>query len=298
MKSAERIFIVPTWAGLVLGALALALFVAGYLAEGVAAPAQVLVISLVVCGIVALFRSNDNLRGIEITSCRTEPVAAGDEALVELAVTNRSVRERLGLKVRVRHGWKLVGSGWIPVLRAGETRMVDVRLPTSRRGGFPIPAIWVSSNLPVGACFAWKVFSNGASFYAYPRGRSWRPAPAGEGAPNEPGTNARPGPEDVSGHRAYEPGDLIARMDWKIFARTGRLAVRTFDARAGEPVLLRWEDTGFLASGEDRLEQLSFWVSECLRVRRAFELRLGRGTFSHHNPAACRVALATFREEA
>ena len=298
MKPAERIYIVPTWAGLILAVVAFSIFVAGYFADGFGSPAQGLVIALVVAGIVAMIRTNDNLRGIEIISCRSEPAAAGEDVILELSITNASHLKRLGLKVRFREGWKLHGAAAIPVLRAGETRTVEVRVPTSRRGGFSAPSIWVSSNQPVGVCFAWKIFSDCGKYHVYPRGHSWRQAPPGDGPAGENGEKMRHGTEDVSGHRAYEPGDLLARMDWKVFARTGRLAVRTFDAHNAEQMLLRWEDTSFLQNEEDRLDQLSFWVSECLRERRPFELRLGTGTFSERNPLACRVALATFGETA
>ncbi len=294
MKPAERIYIVPTWAGLILAAVAFSIFVAGYFADGFGSPAQGLVIALVVAGIVAMIRTNDNLRGIEITSCRSEPAAAGDDVILNLSITNTSNHKRLGLKARFRSGWKLHGTAAIPLLRAGETRTVEVRVPTSRRGEFPTPAIWVSSNQPVGVCFAWKIFSNCGKYHVYPRGRSWKQSPPEDGGEN--GKKVRAGTEDASGHRAYEPGDLLARMDWKVFARTGRLAVRTFDSHNAEQMILRWEDTAFLQNDEDRLDQLSFWVSECLRGRRPFELRLGRGTF--RNPVACRVALATFGETA
>jgi len=294
MKPAERIYIVPTWAGLILAAAAFSIFVAGYFADGFGSPAQGLVIALVVAGIVAMIRTNDNVRGIEIKSCRSEPAAAGDDVILNLSITNTSNHKCLGLKARFRSGWKLHGTAAIPLLRAGETRTVEVRVPTSRRGGFPIPAVWVSSNQPVGVCFAWKIFSNCGKYHVYPRGRSWKQSPPGDGGEN--GEKVRAGTEDASGHRAYEPGDLLARMDWKVFARTGRLAVRTFDSHNAEQILLRWEDTAFLQNDEDRLDQLSFWVSECLRGRRSFELRLGRETF--RNLAACRVALATFGETA
>ncbi|MDA1196270.1 MAG: DUF58 domain-containing protein, partial [Planctomycetota bacterium] len=32
------------------------------------------------------------------------------------------------------------------------------------------------------------------------------------------------------GHRAYRPGDDLRRVDWRVEARLGRLAVRQFDA--------------------------------------------------------------------
>jgi len=296
MKPPERIYIVPTWAGLILAAVAFSIFVAGYFAEGFRGPAQVLVVALVVAGIVALIRTNENLRGIEITSCRSEPTPAGDDVILEIAITNSSNREHLGLKVRFRERWRLKGTGEIPVLRAGETRTAEVHVPTSRRGRYAVPTVWVSSNLPMGACFAWKIFADAGKYHVYPHGRSWKQPSTGVGQAGEGGRKRHVGTEDVSGHRPYAPGDMLARMDWKVFARSGRLAVRTFDTNSAGRTSLRWEDTAFLQNEEDRLEQLSFWVSESLRGKHPFELRLGRGTFNERNISACRIALATFGE--
>jgi len=253
-------------------------------------------VTLVVAGIVALIRTNGNLRGIEITSCCSDPAPAGDEVVLTIAVTNFSNRERLGFKVRFRDRWSLRGAGEIPFLHAGETRTAEMRLPTSRRGRFAIPAIWVSSNLPMGICFAWKIFRDAGKYHVYPRGRSWRQPATGVGQDGKAAGNRQIGTEDVSGHRAYVPGDLPARMDWKIYARTGHLAVRTFDTNSAGRTSLRWEDTAFLQNEEDRLEQLSFWVSESLRARLPFELHLGRRAFNERNISACRIALATFGE--
>lgn len=296
MKAAERIYIIPTWAGLIFAAVAFSIFVAGYFAEGFGGPAQVLVIALVVAGIVALIRTNENLRGVEMTSCRSEPAAAGEDAILEIAITNSSNRERLGLKVRFRDRWKLKGTGEIPVLRPGETRTAELRVPTNCRGGYTIPTVWVSSNLPMGVCFAWKIFSDCGKYHVYPRGRSWKQATTGDGNVGPDGRNRRSGMEDVSGHRTYVPGDMLARMDWKVFARTGRLAVRTFDTNSAEKMVFKWEDTAFLQDEEKRLEQLSFWVAESLRGKRPFELRLNGGVFNERNVFACRIALATFGE--
>lgn len=294
MKPPERIYIVPTWAGLILGAAAFFIFAAGYSVDGFGGPAQVLVVVLVVAGIVALIRTNENLRGIELTSCRSEPTPAGDDAVLMVAITNFSNRESLGLKVRFRDRWSLKGTGEIPVLQAGETRTAEVQVPTSRRGRFAIPSVWVSSNLPMGTCFAWKIFADAGKYHVYPRGRSWRQPTTGVGQDGKDGTKPHVGTEDVSGHRDYAPGDLLARMDWKVYARTGRLAVRTFDTSSAGRTSLRWEDTAFLQNDEDRLEQLSFWISESLRGKHPFELHLGRRTFSERTISACRIALATF----
>ncbi len=295
MKTSERIYIIPQWSGMVFAVVVFAIFAFGYFANGFGGLPQTLVISFVVVGIVALIQTNENLRGIDVVSCHSRPVPAGEDAVLEVLLRNTSDRERLGLKVRVRTGWRLVGSARFDMLPPGAGETVRIRIPTVRRGCYTQPPLWVSSDLPFGLCFAWKVFTDRGGYVVYPPpvGRSLA-APAG-GA-GEDGTKARKGGDDISGHRPYFAGDLLSRLDWRIFARSGKLAVKTFEGSEGLRIRLAWEDTAPLRDTEARLEQLSFWVSECLSNRQAFELHLGSASrhLNELNPTACRIALAAF----
>jgi uncharacterized protein (DUF58 family) len=295
MTTDERIYIVPKWAGLVFAAAVFCIFVLGYFAQGFGGLPQTLVISFVVAGIIALIQSNENLRGVMLVSCQSQPVAAGGEAVLDVTLRSSSGRERLGLRVRFRSGWALAGDARLPVLRPGERATVRLRVPATRRGCFPCPPLWVSSDLPFGLCFAWKIFSGAGQLVVYPRPNGQPLAGVFSGG-GESGNEARKGADEISGHRPYAAGDLLSRLDWRVFAKSGKLAVKTFEAEGGRRALLRWEDTAFLRDPETRLEQLSFWVSECARKGQPFDLRLGPSA-RHLNEttlAACRIALAAF----
>ena len=291
----ERIYIVFHWAGLMYGFLILLVFASGYLKRESSGLIQTLGITLVVAGVVALIQSNDNLRGIEIIGCRSQPSAAGTEAELEITVRNSADRERIGLTIR--NGWRKrpQTSAWLPVMEAGETATVRLVVPADRRGRFPVPQLWVCSTRPIGLCFAWKVFPQTAVYYVYPEPKG-RPLEA-ERRLGDEGEGDR---EDVSGHRPYNPGDMLSRMDWRVFARTGELVVRTLEDGGGEAAALRWDDTRFLDSTEQRLEQLSHWIDQCVREGRPFTLDLGasRGHLGSSNLSACREALAIFDESA
>lgn len=296
MKTSERIYIVPRWAGIVFAAAVFAIFVLGYFAHGFGGLPQVLVISFVVVGIVALIQTNDNVRGVFLVSCHSQPVPAGEEVILVATFRNSSARERLGLRVRLRDGWRLKGDGWIGVLRPGATVTIRIRVRTSRRGCYPHPQLWLTSDHPFGLCFAWKVFAAGGEYVVYPRplGKPLATMFSGVG---ETGQELRTGADDISGHRPYAAGDLLSRLDWRVFAKSGKLLVKTFDSVDGRRVALRWEDTAFLQDPEIRLEQLSFWISECVSKRQPFELLLGPASrhLNETNPTACRVALAGFQ---
>jgi uncharacterized protein (DUF58 family) len=288
----ERIYIVFHWAGLMYAFVVLLVFASGFLLRDSGSLTQTLGITLVVAGVVTLIQSNDNLRGVEIVGCRSVPAPAGDNVELELTIRNSTNRERIGLTVRT--GWRIRPSGsvWLPILEGGETVTVRLPLPTNRRGRFTVPQLWICSIRPMGLCFSWKVFPQSAVYYVYPapRGRSLE-AELGIG---EKGEGDR---DDVSGHRPYNPGDVLSRMDWRVFARTGELVVRTLEDGGDDEVAIRWEDTRFLKDTERRLEQLSFWIDQCVKEGRPFSLDLGgsRGTIS--NLTTCREALAIFEEK-
>jgi len=297
----ERIYIIFRWSGLVFGLAVMLVFASGFastfVAQGSRGLTQTLGIALVVAGVVALIQSNENLRGVEITGCRSAPAAAGEEVVLELVLRNSSDRERVGL--RVRTGWRIRPSAtaWLPVLGPRETATVQLRLPATRRGRFAVPTLWVCSIMPVGLCFAWKVFPEAGDYVVYPAPRG-TPLDHGALGGEESGVRQGHGSEDVSGHRPYSPGDAMARMDWRVFARTGKLVVRAFEEGGGNEVVLRWEDTRFLKNTEERLEQLSFWVTQCVLENRSFTLVLGgaHGPLNSDNLAACHEALALFSE--
>ncbi len=295
MKVRERIYIIPHWAGIVLAVATFSIFVFGYFAHGFSGLPQTLVISLVVAGIVVLIQSNENLLGVNLVSCKAAPVPAGGEAMVEVALRNSTDRDRLGLRVRFRSGWSLIGDGFLPVLKPGETKTVLLRMPTGIRGRLPVPPVWVTSTLPAGLCFAWKIFSDNGGVFVYPKPAGKPLAFAFSGARGS-GMGAGKGIDDISGHRPYATGDLLSRLDWRVFARNGKLVVKTFEGGGVPAEVLRWEDTAFLPDHEARLEQLSFWVSECALKNEPFELQLDPASrfLNEKNLAACRIALATF----
>ena len=104
-----------------------------------------------------------------------------------------------------------------------------------------------------------------------PRGQS-RTLPAVEGMGSASRSEAR-GDEDFAGLRAYEPGMPLKHMAWKVLARGGEAAVRSYSSLAAQPEWLEWsfledQDT------ETRLSQLCLWVLESEAAQRVYGLRI------------------------
>lgn len=303
-RSRERIYIVPRWRAIFFGLVVVFIFALGFAFPTARPLTQTLGIALVVAGIVVLIQSNDNLRGVQLQVIRPGQAPAGGEIILEVTLRNDSDRERLGLEVRQSAHWlnalrirePILAA--IPVINPRETIGARLAIPALRRGCWPVPDLWVGSILPGGLCYAWKVFAVEGESVVYPRPHGVPLAENGS-AGSELAAGSGDEHPDVSGHRAYEAGDPLSRLDWRVFARRGKLVVRTLEEGGnGGEVRLRWADTHFCPGVEARLEQLSYWIEQCVRENRPFRLELdSRRELSHRNLPACYLALATFAEE-
>jgi uncharacterized protein (DUF58 family) len=300
--SKERIFIIVHWRGLLFAVFVLAVFGAAHLSPVPQDETQLLGIALVAAGVVILIQSNGNLRGVEVEVLACDPAPAGGLATARLRVRNGSKQDRWGLEVRPWHGlkhWRRSAMVHIPVLKAGQFLDFDLSWSAGSRGVHKLPAVWVASQQPFRLCVSWKTFSSPRELLVYPRpaGRAWKSGLLpGEGDGAKSGSNSAEG-GDVIGHTAYVQGDPISRIDWRIMAKTGKLWVRKLESPQRGRVLLRWEDTSADLHDEARLEQLSFWVDQCLREGCSFRLSLPALSLADGtSPRACREALARWKQ--
>lgn len=78
---------------------------------------------------------------------------------------------------------------------------------------------------------------------------------------------------DFRGLREYSPGDQTSRVNWKAWARTGRLVVNEFDEESAPPLILTLDSVPG-PSLEERLGQLTALVLEAHRYGRPVGLSL------------------------
>jgi uncharacterized protein (DUF58 family) len=81
------------------------------------------------------------------------------------------------------------------------------------------------------------------------------------------------GDEDFAGLRAYEAGVPLKHMAWKVLARGGEAAVRSYTGPAAEPEWLDWTSLHPLEV-EARLSQLCRWVLASEAAQRTYGLRI------------------------
>ncbi|SUX54900.1 DUF58 domain-containing protein [Chromobacterium vaccinii] len=267
--SQRRIYLLPTRFGLLLMAVALAVWL-GALNYQVSL-AYALAFWIAGLLLVAVLMAYRQLAGLRLSADGGPAVFAGEAARFFLLLGNRTPAAR---RLRV------AAEGGEP--QACELEgMADARLtlalPAPRRGWLSLPACVVESDAPFGLVRAWAVLRLRARVLAYPaplpdadRGR--REAEAGKGGGDGIGD------EDFSHLDAYRHGDAPRQIAWKVMARRDLLASKRFSAEAGAGLQrLGWDDYAGESDPERRLSRLAWRVEQCERRRQRYRLCLPDG---------------------
>jgi uncharacterized protein (DUF58 family) len=179
---------------------------------------------------------------------------------------------------------------------AHEDASIPVAVAVKSRGVTRISQFELRTRYPFGWFHAWTYVQGSLTAYVAPapHGNRTLPSAAGMGSGSRSETR---GEEDFAGLRAYEPGVPLKHMAWKVLARGGEAAVRSYTNLAAQPEWLEWSSL----EGQDtetRLSQLCLWVLESEAAQRIFGLRipgkeipLGRGAAHRF---ACLRALAVY----
>ena len=149
------------------------------------------------------------------------------------------------------------------------SRGIDVwryQTPTLRRGLYTLGPVTITSADPFGFFRMSRTFGEEVEVLVYPNapelpGLYLPPASLpGDGRFRRRTHNVTP---NVSGIRAYEPGDSFSRVHWPATARTGNLMVKLFelDPASDVWVLLDLEEEVHVGEGDDGTEEMAVMVA-------------------------------------
>ncbi|WP_434633336.1 DUF58 domain-containing protein [Chromobacterium sp. CV08] len=267
--SQRRIYLLPTRFGLLLLAVALAVWVGALNYQVSLAYALAFWIASLV--LVAVLMAYRQLSGLGLRAEPGAAVFAGERAVFRLWLDNPLPLQRR-LRLRLSDGET------VDCLLDGDGEVrVELALATGRRGWLELPPFVVESDAPFGLIRAWAVPRLRARLLVYPaplpdamRGRS-----GGDGGS---GGAARSGGDDFSHLDSYRHGDAPRQIAWKVLARRDVLASKRFVGDGGaEELLLDWRDYGREPDIEWRLSRLAWRVEECEQRRRRYRLLLPDG---------------------
>lgn len=301
---AQRVHIRPSGAGLAFAALLLALWIAAVnyrLGLGYA-----LTYFAAACAIADMLFASRNLAGLALAATPGKPVFAGNHATFTLRLINRSARSRHAIHLAIRDS--VAAPGLADIDAHGETAM-NIVVAATRRGWFEAPSVRLSGSFPLGLFIAWCHWQPEARVLVYPQPEHNAPPlplPAGTAQQaRRPGSpDSTDGALELSGVRAYQPGDPLQRLAWRQIARHDGEHVfsKQFQPAADSPasathdsIVLEHDGLHALAP-EARLSRLAAWMLQAERAGLPYGLRLGALTFapalgaSHRD--ACLRALA------
>ncbi|MDX1443811.1 MAG: DUF58 domain-containing protein [Gammaproteobacteria bacterium] len=286
----RRVYILPTQQGVVFAALLFAMLLGSL--NYANSMGFVLTVTLASLGFVAMHHTHRNLVGLVVRANPTRPVFAGSEARFTIQFANDAKADRSSIRLEYRkhaHGETDVPSG--------ETRRLDIVVPTGQRGWLQLHRYGVSTTFPFGLFRAWAWLRMEQRCLVYPH-----PAPRGKTPPPVPSDyghslpDAR-GQDDFSGLRGYRAGDAPRHVAWKASARLQNdLLVKEFEGGGATTRWLDWDALDNEPDIEKRIGLLTRWVIDAEENGDRYGLRLpgetipqGHGESHYH---ACLKALA------
>jgi transglutaminase-like putative cysteine protease/uncharacterized protein (DUF58 family) len=286
----RRIYILPTRHGVLFGVFLAAMLVGAVnygLSLGFA-----LVFLLAGVGLITLFYTWRNLRGITVHALGATPTFAGEAAWFHLALSAATPRPAI----------ELIPPGGSP-LRVDVNGLTPASLAIAApaRGRLTLPRLILATDYPLGLFRAWAIVRPDLATLVYPRPLDTARLEHAPAAPDSGSPEAQAGPqghEVFAGLRAFVPGDSPRRVAWKVLARGGPLLAKEFFDTAGGVIWLDWQD----APGEP--ETRLAWLTRAVLTAEAqgvrYGLRLpGRTLAPDRGPGhrqACLSLLATFGE--
>lgn len=252
----------------------------------------VLTFLLASLALVAMFHCHRNLAGVVITGVTSEEAFAGTPLRLRFGCENPGALPRHALTLELDDGATTVAR--IP---AADRFLIEVEVPTERRGPLRSERCVVSTRFPFGLFRAWSWLHVPIEALVYARPEGTQPPPATAHDDRGSLEPQQRGDDDFRGFRDYVPGDSPRRVAWKAFARGGPLLVKDLAGAAHTPQIFTLE--AVRASGlETILSQITQWVIAADRHAHSYGLSLprvviGPGAGPEHR-RRCLTALATF----
>jgi uncharacterized protein (DUF58 family) len=286
----RRIYIIPTRFGIALALLLVAMLLAGLnYNSNLGLAFGFLMTSL---ALVAMHHCHRNLLGLSVDVTAEVDAFAGADASFEFRLRNDAGIERCDIEIRC--GQDAAATQSVPAASYNHA-VVEVRV--ERRGVTRLERFELRTRYPFGWFRAWTYVQSPLVAFVAPQPRGDRGLPSAQGAAGTAAHAEVRGDEDFSGLRAYEAGVPLKHMAWKVLARGGEPAVRSYTGLAAPPEWLDWSSLDRLEP-EARLSQLCRWVLDSEAAQRTYGLRIpGVEIMPSRGPAqrsACLRALAAY----
>ena len=296
----RRIYIIPTRFGIALALLLVAMLIAGLnYNSNLGLAFGFLMVSL---ALVAMHHCHRNLLHLSVDAIGETDAFAGNYASFEILLRNEAAVDRCDIEIRMQAPGR-PGGGVSTALVSVPTRGYQhgaVSVPAAQRGVIRLERFELRTRYPFGWFRAWTYIQSPLTAFVAPRPGGDRALPSASAAVGTAAQSEVRGDEEFAGLRAYEAGVPLKHMAWKVLARGGEPAVRSYTGLAAQPEWLDWTALHPLGS-EARLAQLCQWVLWSEVAQRTYGLRIPGAEIAPSRGAghrsACLRALAQYPSE-
>lgn len=259
----RRIYVVPTWFGLVFAAMLFVMSIGALNYYNNPALLLTAVLgSVCVLSMLIAFRALD---GLSLERVQAGTCHAGESLPLEL-VFAAGTRLRNGLRVEIGDVAAVFAA--LP----GEPLRATLALPTQRRGLLAVPRICLWTRWPYGLFRAWSWLNPQIEALVYPRPED-AAVPLPQSGRQAQRSAAQPLGEEFGALREYRARDPLRAIAWKASARHDRLLVREPEQLTGEDYVLDFDALSALDL-EARIARLTRWVLMAEERRAPYTLRL------------------------
>jgi uncharacterized protein (DUF58 family) len=250
--------------------------------------------------LVAMHHCHRNLLGLGVDVTAAVDAFAGEHASFEFLLRNDAGIERCDIEIRCGAPATAVATATLSVA-AKSYNQAAVNLAMPHRGVTRLERFEVRTRYPFGWFRAWTYVQSPMLVFVAPQPRGDLALPSAAAAAGSAAHAEMHGDEDFAGLRTYEAGVPLKHMAWKVLARGGEPAVRSYSGPAAQPEWLDWSSLDRV-DAEARLSQLCRWLLDSEAAQRPYGLRIpgteimpSRGA-AHRS--ACLRALASYPSKA
>lgn len=265
-----KTYIIPTGFGLSFGTLAFVL-----LAMAIGYGNNILyffVFLLISMGLTTAVVTNKNIEKLSINDLKFEKLFAEEKNSLSVFIENKDKAEPLWDLIfylaEKKENTNLVGE-----LQA--TNKLVLSWTPQKRGLQRLPRITAESRFPFKMLRAWKHFDRADKviIFASRKGQEELPPQPGDRSGDQQGRTESEGL--FRDYREFQKNDAPSRIDWRRSLKHGKQLVKNYEQGGDQHIFLNWEMSSFAGSFEDRVSQMSLWVSICHERNISFSLKIG-----------------------
>lgn len=271
----RELYILPTRIGWYYSLILISLFGIAIKFDNQAAFMMLFI--LISVALVAMIYTHNNVIGLSLNTKPSQSVFLGEPAHFPVTLTNSSAKPRNAV-------WLICGGFHrLCNLTAGESQIVELKLPTLHRGYLNCDPITLSSQFPIGVFFCWtKRFNSTHRCLVYPQPLNLVPLPedgSNEGQQQQH-ASIRVGAEDFAGMKSYQAGDRLRDIHWPSLAKTNKLVSIQYENQSNSSVNLSWFLLPASLGIEDRLSQLCYWIIQAEQDGVRYQLEMPNNTLA------------------